>query len=1119
MTRIIYITLIITLLISLNNRVFSQEKESSVSISTVVELPSRKMSVKQALDELFKIPGLSIVYGSNEKIANNTITFPSRSSSIENILKEIELQAPVDFIKNNGHIIVKNRKLEESYTISGKLKDSATKEGLISANILVEGTSLGFVTDNDGYFSFTLKPGNYALIFRYIGYEEKIVEVKLFKNTSLNIDLKVKQHQINSINIQGSYNSIEPLEKGRDIKTIDSKVIGKLNTNNVNDVLQGRVEGVWTTKSSGAPGDHHKIRIRGISSIFGSSDPLYVVDGAIIPIVNFENIGISDLNSHDIEKITVLKDASSTALYGNMGSNGVIIIDTKKGGAVPQISFNVKQGFQDFTKRYPFQSTEEFFNTLVLSDDLINTGFYKIFPSSQRYEKYPVYRDSLGNTLAGRDYQDELFRTGYISEYQLSGSGNIKTVDYYISGNYYNHKGVIQNTNYNKYTLTANLSKTFAEKLSIRLLYKGSYQINKNTLDNYLGNNVILKGINYEPAYESTPDTFLYKADRLFFNDVYTNNSIRNLSRHSTPFDTLIYANDKIKTDAGNTINFQLFYKINNELSFRAISSLSFRNYIFSTLNTPYAYGGMTSKEYLKSTEKYIYFNHQYELNYSKQFKNHNLSALLRYRGYRDNVNWIIDSISNITYDGIEPEDDIFLRGSQVIYGERGSVIRNINSGIINLNYNYKRKIFLSFISNYENIKEGNYVSTGQFFNSVAINWDLVRESLFSFPKWMNEFNLFANWGQSGNYPLNSLSNDLYSTYSQYASGDSLMRSVYISNLANHHLMPEKVEEVNLGLKFSLFNERLKFTADYYRKKNTNLLVKRTIPIYYGGGYIFQNIGEMKNEGLELSLELTPVKTENLYWDTRFGLSTNNQIITKLYEEKSISFNNTDVLIPDFIAKENEPLGAIIGYNYQGKLKEMDPSEYTGANSRCVKYLGLAYLRGDTLNPKRNSVVEGDKMVIGNSIPDFTFNWLNNFEYKNFYCEMLWYGAIGVDKYNATKASTFITGLNSEVRNIVMDTLKFHTTNIFYESSYFVEDASFVRLKTLSFTYSQPKKIASKISMEYTLSFENLITITRYSGYDPEASIYTDNNFTDNAIDKGAYPNPRGVFLSINMTF
>lgn len=1119
MTRTIYITLILTLLISFNNRAFPQKEESSVPTSTVVELPSRKMTVKQALDELFKIPGLSIVYGGSEKIANNTIAFPSRSLPVERIMNEIELQSPVDFILNNGHIIVKNRKLEESYTITGKLKDNITKEGLISANILIEGTSTGFVTDNEGSFLINLKPGNYSLIFRYIGYEEKIIEVKLYKNLNLNVELKVKQHQINSVNIQGSYNSIEPLEKGRDIKTIDSKVIGRLNTNNVNDALQGRVEGVWTTKSSGAPGDHHKIRIRGISSIFGSSDPLYIVDGAIIPIVNFENIGISDLNSHDIEKITVLKDASSTALYGNMGSNGVIIIETKKGGATPQFSFSVKQGFQDFSKRYSFMDSEKFLNTLELSDNLINTSFYKIFPTAKRYEKYPLYRDSLGNTLSSKDYQDELFKTGYISEYQLSGSGNYKTVDYYISGNYYNHNGIIHNTNYKKYTLTANLSKTFAEKLALRFLYKGSYQVNKNTIDNYLGNNVILKGINYEPAYESTPDSFLYKTDRLFFNDIYSNNSIKNLSRHSLPFDTLIYANDKTKADAGNTINLQLFYKINNEFSFRAISSVSFRNYTFSTLNTPYAFGGMATKEYLKSTEKYTYFNHQYELNYSKQFKNHNLSALLRYRGYRDNINWKVDSISNVSYDGIEPEDDIFLRGSQVIYGERGSVIRNINSGIINLNYNYKRKFFLSLISNYENIKEGNYVSSGQLFNSIAFNWDLVRESILPFPKWINEFNLFVNWGQSGNYPLNSLSNDLFSTTDKYASGDSLMRAIYISNLANHHLMPEKVEEINLGLKISLFDERLRFSADYYKKNNTNLLVKRTIPIYYGGGYIFQNIGEMKNEGLELSLEAIPVKLDNFYWDTRLGLSTNSQMITKLYENESISFNNTDVLIPDFIAKENEPLGAIIGYNYQGRIKNMDPSEYTGANSRCVKNLGLAYLRGDTLNPKRNSIAEGDKMVIGNSIPDFTFNWLNNIEYKNFYCEMLWYGAIGVDKYNATKASTYITGLNSDVRDIVMDTLKFHTTNIFYESSYFVEDASFIRLKTLSFTYSQPKKIASKIKMEYTLSFENLITITKYSGYDPEASIYTDNNFTDNAIDKGAYPNPRGVFFSVNMTF
>jgi hypothetical protein len=169
------------------------------------------------------------------------------------------------------------------------------------------------------------------------------------------------------------------------------------------------------------------------------------------------------------------------------------------------------------------------------------------------------------------------------------------------------------------------------------------------------------------------------------------------------------------------------------------------------------------------------------------------------------------------------------------------------------------------------------------------------------------------------------------------------------------------------------------------------------------------------------------------------------------------------------------------------------------------------------LNPHK--LTDEDKTIIGNSIPDFTFNWLNVFEFKNFSCEMLWYGVVGIDKYNATKASTFLTGTNAEVRNFVNEKLKCITDATFYESSYFVEDASFVRLKTLSFSYNQTKKIASRINMKYTLSFENLITLTRYSGYDPEATIYTNNNFTDNAMDRGAYPNPQGIYFSINMTF
>jgi hypothetical protein len=385
-------------------------------------------------------------------------------------------------------------------------------------------------------------------------------------------------------------------------------------------------------------------------------------------------------------------------------------------------------------------------------------------------------------------------------------------------------------------------------------------------------------------------------------------------------------------------------------------------------------------------------------------------------------------------------------------------------------------------------------------------------------PEWVNGFNVYVNFGQAGNYPLNSLSNDLFSTRNQYSANNEIVKAVYISNLANHNLGQEKVTETNYGSEISLFNNRIILSCDYFVKKNSNLLIQRAIPNYYGGGTFYQNIGEMKNKGIEISLELTPITKNDFNFSTRIGYSSNNQYIEKLYDSIPISFNNVDLLYPDFYARENEALGAITGFSYQGKWKDLpQDSLHNMSQPQYFDQMGLAYLKVDTLN--RDKLTEKDKKIIGNTIPKFTFNWLTIITYRSFSCEMLWYGSIGVDKYNATKASTFLTGVNKEVQGIIADSLRYLNNNVFYESSYFVEDASFIRLKTLSFAYSPKKKIGSKISMQYKLNFENLITFTHYSGFDPEATIYTNNNFSDNAIDRGAYPSPQSVFLSVNMKF
>lgn len=1121
------ITFILLALLIVQSPIVSYADDNPGFQQNTIEFSSQMLSLKKIFEELDALPDLNVVYGNIDQLLNLPITFSAKTLSIKQVVEEIEDAAPVDIVFNNTHFIVKNRELERSYKLSGKVIDAKTRQGLVAANVLIGGTTSGVVTDNEGNFSFRLTPAAYQLVFRYVGYKELSVKVSLFQDRQLLIPLEVQEHEIGPVDVNGSFKLLENLETGRTIETLDSKIIDKVTTNNVTDALHGRINGVWSTKVSGAPGDHMKIRIRGISSIFGSTDPIFVVDGSMIPIVNFDNLGIADLNTHDVESITILKDASSTAMYGNLGGNGVILIETKRGGGKPSFNFQVKQGFQRFDKRYDLMGAEDFFSTLHKADDLIGTEFYTENPYAHppKYPLYPEYLDSLGNPLAERNYQNELFRLGSIREVQLSGSGSLKSIDYYLSGNYYNHDGVVVNSNYNKITFTANVSKSFGEKLSLRVLYKGSQQENTNTLDNYMGNNIILKGINYEPAYLATPDSFFTKRDRLFYN-VNSVGSAQVLSRYNLSPGQLFYDLNKIKRDVANTINLQGVYKINANLIFRGNLSMAFRKQAYSTnlepakskVDSSLYYPGVSSGNYvLQSTEHYIYFTQQYNLNYSRQLKNHGINAVLQYRNYKDNVYWAVDSTNVYDFKFITRDDDLFIRGSQVLYGTEGSVLRSINSLIFNGNYNFKNKYFVSVMANMENLHEGEYVSHNTLFSSIAINYNLAAEPKLPLPDWINKWNVYMNWGQSGNYPLNSLSNDLFENSTRYVKTDSIVSGVYVSNLANYELKPESVTETNFGTDISLLDDRIIINADYYRKVNDDLLIKRTIPYYYGGGFFFQNVGQMKNSGIELSLELIPFDNPNTYWSTKFSFSTNHQYITRLDDGADINFNYLDILVPDFVAKENEILGSIYGYKYLGLWKDFYDPQYGRDHPDYVEDHGLAYARKDLLI--NAAIKETDKTVIGNSLPDFTCNWINTFEYKNWSMEMFWYGVVGVDKYNATKASTFMTGLNSEVRNIILDTMYYHSNQVFYESSYFVEDASFLRLKTLSITYRQPKKIAHELKLEYTLNFENLVTLTKYSGYDPEAAIYTNNNFTDNAIDKGAYPNPRGVYLSIKLTY
>jgi TonB-linked SusC/RagA family outer membrane protein len=985
---------------------------------------------------------------------------------------------------------------KENFIISGEVRDSITGETLAGVNIFLKDAQKGIVTDVQGQFSLKLKSGKYVLEISYVGYIPKELEINADHDQIFQLVLKPVITELGEVKITGQKKFFGNMEYGRDIPSIDAAAIEKQNSNNASDILHARLAGVWATKTSGAPGDHEKIRIRGQSSFFSSAEPLYVVDGVPVPIVNLSSLGIADLNIHDIEDVTVLKDASSTALYGFQGGNGVVLIDTKKGGT-NRLNFSTRMGYQWFNNFYDLMSTDDFLTSLDSAHSIMN--------SSLRY-RYPAKSD----TLCNHDRQSDFFSGGFTQEYQLSASGTKDLLKYYFSGNYTDEEGILPNSNYSRYTFSARLGRLLMKRFAVDLGYRGSRQDNQNNQDEYKGNRLLFEGISKAPCLECTPDSLLYNEigeinPRTYYStykrlsSVELPQSIIDNNHHSLKINTnTIYGIGRIRLTDYLYMDFME--------SFMQRRTKYESNFTYDNYYTNGTYLG-SSEIALKSREDVILFNHQANISYNRNFNNHAVGILMANRYYKDNLWWNVDSLK-----GTIPEH-YSLKNSMAAYGPKGSVLRNMNSWIAHVSYAYRKTYKLSVIGNVSHVKEGLYTNYYSFFPAVAAGWDVSRVRILRSAAWLNSFRVYANWGISGNYPLNGLANDLYIDVPYTLNDSSTSYYPSVLQLANHKLRHEKTRETDYGITGSILDERISFSAVYFTKQIENMILLRDIPLYYGGGKQYLNIGRVAIQGYEFNMGLVPVKRPDYSCSLDFNFSTSKQVVKKLIENEDLQFYDPDILFPDFYVKEGDALGNIYGFRYLGKLTAADME--SNSNS-FVKVQHEKFFNPDSTD---KVLTDKDKVILGNSIPDFTWNLSGTLQYRNFSIDFVWYAAGGIQKYNATRAATMMKGVNRDMNRYVADTLRSILTEYFYESSVFVEDASFIRLKSLTFNYTFNKHFQDRITAEIALSFENLITITKYKGYDPEATTFTDNNFSDNAVDRGAYPNPKAVYFSVHLTF
>ena len=1004
--------------------------------------------------------------------------------------------------------------------LNGKVIDQITNEPIIGASVTIKGTTHSLTTDAEGKFYFqTGQKFPYILIVSYIGYKK--IEVRV-DGTPVIINLKEDIQELNELVVVG-YGS----QKRKDITGAVSSV-PKANLNQVtssaDNLLRGAISGVVVTQSSGRPGATSSVRIRGGNSITAGNEPLYVVDGVLIYNDNSNgtagvaNAGagvnvLSTINPSDIESIEVLKDASATAIYGSRGANGVVLITTKKGTKGQDIiSFQTYFGTQRISKKLDLLDASQWAS--LRNDVQASIGQAPSFSAAQI--------EAL-KTSGGYDWQSALFRNAPVQNNQLTFSGGDDRSRYAVSAAFFNQDGIVIGTDFKRISLRANYERNYSQnfKFGVNTNYT-------NSVSNGIGS-----GVGTDPlvaALLTAPVVPIKNADGSY-----------NVTQN--PYATSVngYVPNPIN-DLENTINetkinrilTSLFgeYKINKEFTAKVAVSGDIINtkqnyYAPSNISTGAATKGLASV----GNRLVSSVLNENTLNYNTRFgDNHKFSALAGYtlqytQGEVVNAgaNTFVNDANtyNALQDGVavKPTSDAF-----------ESVLR---SWLARANYSYLGRYNLTVSARADGSSRFGSASRWGYFPSAGFSWNITEEDFAKNIKGVTEAKLRLSAGTTGNQEIGNYLSLASIGSTNYSFGGTVQTGLSPSRLANPDLKWEKTAQYNAGLDLSLLDRKVNFVFDAYYKKTTDLLISVPVPLTSGFTSVLQNIGGVENKGIEIGLITENLKTDNFSWNSNFVFSANKNKVLEIGN----GVNQFFPVVPQgsllqqqpVTVKVGLPLGTFWGYQTNGIFQTQEeintqPKINTLANTKLGdrKYVDT---NGDGI------ISAADKGSLGSSQPKFVASFSNSVSYNDFDLNFSFQGSYGGKIYNALNQALELSTLGSNAAATLLD--RWTPTNPSNEiprasssplrivSERFIEDASYLRLKSITLGYTLPKSLSSKIgtkSIKVYVSAENLVTWTKYTGYDPEVSSYEQNNLYP-GIDYGAYPNSKTFITGLNVTF
>ncbi|WP_257658498.1 SusC/RagA family TonB-linked outer membrane protein [Parapedobacter lycopersici] len=1083
-----------------------------------------------------------------QKLRETTVALQLQSQTLRQVFREIERQSTYRFVYRNGsipesrqvsvdmqaslsdvldylaevtdtryepvgkNIVVTYAPPQQPVQLSGRVVDTegATLGG---ASIRIVETGRSYSADNEGRYAFSLVPGVYTFEISYVSYatqQRRGISVEAGKPLTLNFTLEAQLGELGEVVVVGYGQNLRK-NLTTSVASLRPAEVPQRNVASANQLLQGQLAGVNLSMTNGTPGGRSRVSIRGISSINGDNEPLYVIDG--IPLSKetasynfsgeYRQDPLSLINPNDIESIDVLKDAAATAIYGSRGTNGVIIITTKQGvSGAPKISFSQSTGIGVMPKKLDLLNPQEYIDMQTEAVNTYNTDM-GYAPGSTGYIDINKVLGAVPSDPYDVNWQDIIIRNQALStQTDLSFSGGNDQVTYFTSGGYQYQEGMIEKSSLKRYSFRNNIDYKPYPFLNVGVRLNGNYTQSESIPNGDQGTALFQRSLEQRPYDRPFLEDGSYAVGGL---DVLRHNALIILDKDDTQdknFQGLInaYAN----------IHFLKYFSF--QTSYNTEIRLG-NGHRVQRIGHPYN----GSKGWMRDVRNYRYSGTvDNTLTFRNEWANGlRLEAMATYSFFRD-----VYHFNEATGQEFPSDDFKHITAATIRTGDEDGEQYAMESYIGRLVMGYKDRYLLSASARYDGSSKFSSDNRYATFPAVSLGWVFSEEQFMEGVNALNFGKLRLSWGKTGNQ--DGIKNYAYFPLAKGGYNYNELTGLSVTSIGNYDLMWETSEQINAGVDLTFLGGKLGLTYDYFVKKSENLLYN--VPVLATSGFSERtsNIGSMENRGHELTINSTNIQRDAFRWTTNFNISFIRNKVTSLVGDAPVLVGGWNAIIV------GQPLGTIYGYKQLGLYQTIDeiPQSLVGQGVRPGD------IRFDDVD--QNGIINSsDLQVIGSAQPKFSGGMTNTVTFRNFDVSLFTTYSVGNDvaaawrsgldhlggrDYGGLAESYYARWTGPNTSNTVPRATKsgFNIRN----SSYYVEDGSYFRVKSLTVGYRLPQSFIRRIGMESVRVFAtgvNLLTFTDYSGYDPEASQNIDARSF--GVDNLVTPQPRSYLMGLTVNF